>query len=173
MELRSIGGPFTRSSLYFSSPKVCFPALVSQRQALGQTAAFPIKGKKICLLRHSCYLKGRAFREKNESNQESWLYPRAAAGKTLPHFAHFVCATSWFCYHYSLTQNRGMINQICLKQPCPSPVSADMMPSPLWQPRQSQHQSHSRKRTYFYLQLPSTGEVGEIPHGQPQRYLFV
>jgi len=26
---------------------------------------------------------------------------------------------------------------------------------------------------YFYLQLPSMGEVGEIPPGQPQRFLFV
>jgi len=47
MALGSIGGPFTRSSLYFTSPEARFPALVSQRWVSGQTAALPTKGKKL------------------------------------------------------------------------------------------------------------------------------
>lgn len=62
MELGSIGGPFTTSSLYFTSPKVPFPALLSQGQALGQTPAFPIKGKKLFPPKPFLHLKGRALK---------------------------------------------------------------------------------------------------------------
>lgn len=95
MELRSIGGPFTTSSLYFTSPKVPFPALLRQGRALGQTPALLINGKKLFPPKPFLHLKGRALRERNESNWESWVSPTAAAGKTFPHFPHFLCATSW------------------------------------------------------------------------------
>lgn len=67
MELGSIGGPFTTSSLFFTSPKVPFPALLRQGQALGQTPAFPIKGKKLFPPPQ------RKSLERNESSWESWV----------------------------------------------------------------------------------------------------
>lgn len=53
------------------------------------------------------------------------MSPPAPAGKRLPHFAHFLCATFQVCYPSSQTQKRGIIIQLCLRW---GPVSAATMP---------------------------------------------
>lgn len=134
MELQSIGGPFTTSSLYFTSPKFPFPALLSQGQALGQTPAFPINGKKLFPPKPFLHLKGRALKGMKATGKVG-----CPLQQTLPHLTHFLCATFQVCYPSSQTQKRGMIIQLCLRW---APVS---------QPHQSQHPNHGRKRADFYF----------------------